>query len=66
VLVMVAVRDVDDAIAKLQREELATVGVSMALESRVRAAFPRLRVSALGEMQRPPLDGPVDLRVLTK
>lgn len=64
VLVMVSVRDVDEAIAKVPRDELATIGVSMALESRVRAAFPRLRISALGEMQRPPLDGPVDLRVL--
>lgn len=28
----------------------------------LRAAFPGARLAALGEMQRPPLDGPVDLR----
>ncbi|HVJ15452.1 MAG TPA: hypothetical protein VM686_08425, partial [Polyangiaceae bacterium] len=28
----------------------------------LRAAFPGARLCALGEMQTPPLDGPVDLR----
>jgi hypothetical protein len=33
-----------------------------ALSARLRAAFPGARLVALGEMQRPPLDGPVDRR----
>ncbi len=64
VLVIASVASVEEAIARLQIAELATIGVAGRYEARVRAAFPRLRVSALGEMQRPPLDGPVDLRVL--
>jgi hypothetical protein len=32
----------------------------------VRAAAPGARAAALGEMQRPPLDGPVDLRVAAR
>lgn len=66
VLVIASVARVEDAIARLQVPELATIGVSMAYEARVRAAFPQLRLAPLGEMQRPPLDGPVDLRVLPR
>jgi hypothetical protein len=43
---------------------LAAVGfaASSELETKIRAAFPGARPSALGAMQRPPFDGPVDRR----
>jgi hypothetical protein len=43
---------------------LAAVGVacSAELQERIRQAVPRARVGAVGQMQRPPFDGPVDLR----
>jgi hypothetical protein len=45
------------------RPWLTAVGCSTPrLQTAVSAAFARLRVSPLGSMQRPPFDGPVDLR----
>lgn len=38
------------------------LGVSETLEALVRQRLPGARVSAIGHMQRPPLDGPVDRR----
>ena len=65
-LVVVPATSADDALARLRAlgPELATIGTSNDLEWKVRAAFPAVRVSHLGRMQRPPLDGPVDLRSL--
>lgn len=60
-LVVVRVKDIDDAVARMRAlDELAIVGTTFDL----RATFPRLRIAPLGRMQQPPLDGPVDLRVL--
>lgn len=60
-LVVVAVTDIDDAVARLRAlDDLAIIGTTFDL----RATFPRLRIAPLGRMQQPPLDGPVDLRVL--
>jgi hypothetical protein len=60
-LVVVSVKDIDEAIRKLKTlDELAIIGTTFD----VRAQFPRLRIAPLGRMQKPPLDGPVDLRVL--
>lgn len=65
VLSVVSVRDVADAIARLRTfPDLAIVGVALDVAGAVRKAFPGLRTASLGRMQRPPLDGPVDLRVL--
>jgi hypothetical protein len=57
------------AIAQLEptlealRPWLTAVGCSNpALQKLVSSCIPRLRVSPLGDMQRPPFDGPVDLR----
>jgi hypothetical protein len=49
------------------RHSLTAVGVfgPSALHERVTSVAPRARVSALGKMQRPPLDGPVDRRQST-
>lgn len=60
-LVVVAASDIDDAVARLRAlPDLAIIGTTFDL----RATFPRLRIAPLGRMQQPPLDGPVDLRVL--
>lgn len=42
---------------------VGAAGVGPLLDA-VRAAAPRARRSALGQMQKPPLDGPVDLRTI--
>jgi hypothetical protein len=61
VLPMISVPDVETAVAWLSaRREFATLGTSFDLAR----SFPGIRIAALGAMQRPPLDGPVDLRVL--
>jgi hypothetical protein len=48
------------------RPSVTAVGVAGAdaLRELVASLVPRTRVSALGRMQRPPLDGPVDRRAL--
>lgn len=55
-----------DPIAALTpyRRHLTCIGASAdaELEQRLRQTFAGSRVTALGQMQRPPLDGPVDLR----
>jgi hypothetical protein len=38
------------------------LAASSALETRLRVALPQARFSSLGQMQTPPLDGPVDRR----
>ena len=58
-LAVVSVRDVDEARARLASPELACVGT----DRPDAFADARVRVAELGAMQRPPLDGPVDLRV---
>jgi acyl-CoA reductase-like NAD-dependent aldehyde dehydrogenase len=65
-LVVVPAKNAADALSRLRAlgSDLATIGTSSDLESAVRAAFPDIRVAHLGRMQRPPLDGPVDLRAL--
>jgi len=62
-LVLTGARDVADAIAKARTlgPELATVGTTL---PEVASAFAHLRIAPPGRMQRPPLDGPVDRRVL--
>ncbi|MBN1611197.1 MAG: proline dehydrogenase [Polyangiaceae bacterium] len=57
------VEEPTQAIARLG-PVLAAVGVacSAELQERIRQAVPLARVSAVGQMQRPPFDGPVDLR----
>lgn len=47
------------------RRELTTIGVGSAnsrLASRLAGEFPTVRIAEIGNMQTPPLDGPVDLR----
>ncbi|MCC6899288.1 MAG: proline dehydrogenase [Polyangiaceae bacterium] len=46
--------------------EITCVGVSAALAHPAKALFPGARRCALGAMQRPPFDGPVDLRPASK
>lgn len=60
---VVAGRDALETLSPLARR-LTCIGaeVSPALKSELRARFPGARVVGLGEMQRPPLDGPVDRR----
>ncbi|MGZ3424252.1 MAG: acyl-CoA reductase [Polyangiales bacterium] len=61
VLPVISVPSAEAAVAWLSaRRDLASLGTSLDM----RASFPGVRVAALGAMQRPPLDGPVDLRVL--
>lgn len=59
-LPVIGVRSVDDALAALSAlgPELATIGTSLSL------SLPGVRMAPLGGMQTPPLDGPVDRRVL--
>lgn len=56
----------DDACASLGplRTALTTIGVhgDPDLRGRIGGAFPDARIARVGSMQRPPLDGPVDLR----
>lgn len=61
-LCVTATADVDDAIARVRSlgPELASIGTSVPA---IAAAFPSVRVSPIGAMQRPPLDGPVDRRL---
>ena len=52
---------------KPQATKLTTIGLSSINTDRARAlsnAFPHARIAELGRMQRPRLDGPVDLRTL--
>ena len=60
-LCVTAAADVDDAVARVRAlgPELSSIGTSL---DEIAAAFPHVRVSPLGAMQRPPLDGPVDRR----
>lgn len=53
-----------DAIGAEWRSQVTAVGIAgdAGLAARVRAPFPGARVSALGEMQSPAFDGPVDRR----
>ena len=47
--------------------KVTTIGVSSteaSMASRLQTAFPNVRIAKLGQMQRPKLDGPVDLRNL--
>jgi hypothetical protein len=61
VLPLVAVPSLERAVEWLApHRELASIGTELPLG----AAFPGVRRAALGRMQSPPLDGPVDLRVL--
>jgi hypothetical protein len=57
------VEEPTQAIVKLA-PVLTAVGVacSAELQERIRQALPLARVSAIGQMQKPPFDGPVDLR----
>jgi hypothetical protein len=63
---LVHVARVEDPVQAISRfaPMLAAVGVacSAELQERIRQAVPLARVSAVGQMQRPPFDGPVDLR----
>ncbi len=43
--------------------DLSTVGTTRTHARAIAGAFPRVRLAALGAMQSPPLDGPVDRRV---
>jgi acyl-CoA reductase-like NAD-dependent aldehyde dehydrogenase len=67
-LVVVPATSSADALSRLRAlgTELATIGTSSDLEGVVRSSFPSVRVAHLGRMQRPPLDGPVDLRTLAE
>lgn len=57
-----AASDVPTLLAPMNRF-VTTLGVShAAAREQFGLAFPRARLSPLGAMQRPPLDGPVDLR----
>ncbi len=61
------VRTSEDAIEDLKPEaaKLTTIGLGSMATERVRVlqrAFPHVRIAELGRMQRPRLDGPVDLR----
>lgn len=53
-----------DALAALQpfAAHLTCIGSNLGDCGALRRAFPGARLAALGAMQRPPLDGPVDLR----
>ena len=48
--------------------QIAAIGISAspALTARVRELLPGARISDIGQMQRPPFDGPVDLRTPSK
>ena len=64
---VVHVRTASDAIGDLKPEaaELTTIGLHSTNTEQARAlqnAFPLVRMAELGRMQRPRLDGPVDLR----
>lgn len=63
-LALVEVEDLAAAIALLRAngEGLASIGAPRALHAPLASAFPLIRLSELGAMQRPPLDGPVDRR----
>jgi hypothetical protein len=59
---VIAITRLEPALESL-RPWLTAVGCSTSrLQTAVSTAFDRLRVSPLGSMQRPPFDGPVDLR----
>ncbi len=63
------IRATSDAIADARPHaaHLTAIGVSSmqaSTVSRLRAAFPNARIAKLGQVQRPRLDGPVDLRNL--
>ncbi len=56
---------IEDALAHAAK--LTTIGVGSteaSTASRLQTAFPNVRIAKLGQMQRPKLDGPVDLRNL--
>ncbi|MEZ4220371.1 MAG: acyl-CoA reductase [Polyangiaceae bacterium] len=55
---------VDDPLPPLRElaPHLTSVSAPAALHAALRDAVPHARLSELGEQQRPPLDGPVDLR----
>jgi hypothetical protein len=67
---LVHIARVEDPVCALSRlgSMLIAVGVacSAELEQRIREAMPRARISAVGQMQRPPFDGPVDLRLVAQ
>jgi hypothetical protein len=64
-LAVVPVAHVGEALALLgpHARGLASVGAPAAIFEPIAAAFPDVRLSELGRMQRPALDGPVDRRV---
>lgn len=66
VLPLAAASSLADALAQLAPlgEDLTVIATDA--EGAVARVFPTLRVVALGRMQRPPFDGPVDLRVLRR
>ncbi|MDF3064669.1 MAG: hypothetical protein K0R38_270 [Polyangiaceae bacterium] len=53
-----------DAVSALRPfgAHLTNIGSNVGFDRALREAFPGARLAALGAMQRPPLDGPVDLR----
>lgn len=63
-LQLMAVTDFQPWLAQLA-PHLTALGVSGSaeLEASLSRDFPRVRLTALGKMQRPPLDGPVDRRI---
>lgn len=65
-LSVVSTRDVTSDLRAL-RQLVTSVGIAgdKALVDSVRACLPSARITALGSMQRPPFDGPVDRRQLT-
>jgi len=67
-VVVVGARNAAEAVSRLRAlgPELATIGTSDDLDALMRNSFPGVRVTHLGRMQRPPLDGPVDLRSLAR
>lgn len=61
-LEVLAVSCLEPALSGLSRWVTAVGCSDEALEARVRQVLPRARVGPVGSMQRPPFDGPVDLR----
>jgi hypothetical protein len=64
-LSLVSTRDVISDLSAL-RDIITTVGIAgePILQQRARDCLPGARIAALGTMQRPPFDGPVDRRHL--
>ena len=66
-LVLISGRDALSRLAQA-KDLITTVAIedSDAQRRRIRSLFPRARICGLGRMQRPPFDGPIDLRTIPR